>query len=1035
MKHKHYYSILLFFLSFFGFSQTLDQSNAPIGSGGGGFTVSTTQNVGQSFTAGLTGNLAKVNIYNYSTSTTGDFRLTIYNGEGYGGSILGTQNFTIATAPVGEYEIPISTTINITAGNVYTFRLDGITTGDGVFLGPGGSTGPYANGILYYGSGSSFSAYDLWFKTFVNVPSPATHLNFDGVNDNITLGTNICNTFSEGSAITIEYWFKGTDLESGLRLQGDNGFIVAGWGGSANPSFIISTDGGTNGVSCGPSSVIQDNTWHHFAFVWEKNNIFASYLDGVLQDFRTAANVNLPVIANDLGRIGSHVGSQEFLNGSIDEVRIWSIARTATQINASKNCELQGNETGLVAYYKFNQGIDQANNTAISTLTDATSNANNGSLVNFALNGTNSNWLAGSPVTSGSTIPSAPTASDQTFCSASTINDLVPAPSATTKWYNSATSTSALNPTDALVTGTYYVASVNAAGCESNRVAVAVTVSIFTVTITSQTNVTCNGGNDGSVSLSVSGGVGPYTILWDDGTAYAFTRNNLIAGTYRAWITDDAGCTDYIIGGGGTLVTITEPAALTAPTVISPVVYNQGDVAVALTATSSGSGLLWYTTATGGTGSATAPTPSTATVGSTSYWVSSTSSASCESSSRSEIVVSINANTNAPTTTWSTQVYTGDDKDLTVLSVSGNSLKWYDAATGGNLLPNTTLLVDETTYYVSQTIGGVESSNRLAITVNKISENTQLLPPASTVADLIATPTSGTTAQWFTAVTGGTPLASTDVLTNGTYYVEQFIGTSIETLGSGIYAPYGVAVQTDGKILIADSYNYAIKRMDADGTNIVTLGSGFDTPTGVAVQADGKILIADFGNSAIKRMDDNGTNIVTLGSDFYLPYGLAVQVDGKILIADTYNNAIKRMDADGTNIVTLGSGFNFPNGVAVQTDGKILVSDTGNNSIKRITEASPSNRVPVDVDVTTLSNEGFEKDTFTIYPNPTTGLFTIQTRDNTKVEVYDISGRLILIENVPNTKTLSIENQAAGIFIVKVKSESGAVKSFKLIKR
>ena len=939
---------------------------------------------------------------------------------------------------------------------------------------------------------------------------PATHLNFDGVNDYIQLPNE--SSFDFTNQMTVEFWMNSNvnpEQWDALVVKGDDSWRVAL---TATGTIAFA---GTNAFTDFYSTTsVTDGNWHHIAATYDGANA-KIYIDGVLENqLAGTANINNSTYNVTLGENSQMTG--RYYSGNMDEVRIWNVARTEVQINASKNCELQGVESGLVAYYQCNQGVDQDDNTAITTLNDATSNANNGTLTNFALSGVTSNWLAGSPVTTGSTIPSAPTVSNQTFCAASTVNDLVPAPIATINWYNAATSTTVLNSTDALTTGTYYVTNVNSAGCESDRVAVNVTVSNFTVTITSQNNVSCYGGNDGSVSLSVSGGVAPYSILWDDGTAYAFTRNNLTAGNYRAWITDALGCTDYISGAGGTLVTITEPAQLTAPTVTSPVVYNEGDVAVPLTATSSGNGLLWYTTATGGTGSTTAPTPSTTTVGSTSYWVSSTSGASCESSSRSEIVVTVNAFTPAPTTTWSTQVYTGDDKDLTVLSVSGNSLKWYDAATGGNLLPSSTFLVDETTYYVSQTLGGLESTNRLAITVNRISENTQLLPTASTVTNLVATPTTGTTAQWYTTAIGGTPLASTDVLSNGTYYVEQFNGTSIETLGSGFSGPYRVAVQSDGKILIADTNNYAIKRMDADGTNIVTLASGFDTPTGVAVQADGKILIADFGNSAIKRMDADGTNIVTLGSGFNFPNGVVVQSDGKILIADTYNNvikrmdadgtnivtlgsgfygpsgvavqsdgkiliadtnnnvikrmdadgtnivtlgsgfvgparvtvqadgkilitdtynnAIKRMDADGTNIVTLGSGFNFPNGVAVQSDGKILVSDTGNNSIKRITEASTSNRVPVTIDVTTLSTSTFDENNFTIYPNPTKGLFTITTESKVKVEVNDITGRLVLIENIANTQTLSIENQAAGVYIVKVTSENAAIKSIKLIK-
>jgi hypothetical protein len=58
------------------------------------------------------------------------------------------------------------------------------------------------------------------------------------------------------------------------------------------------------------------------------------------------------------------------------------------------NCELQPQQTGLVAYYKFNQGFADAPNVGVNTLIDASGNANNGTLTDFALNGNTSNWAS-----------------------------------------------------------------------------------------------------------------------------------------------------------------------------------------------------------------------------------------------------------------------------------------------------------------------------------------------------------------------------------------------------------------------------------------------------------------------------------------------------------------------------------------------------------------------------------------------------------------------------------------------------------------
>ena len=54
-------------------------------------------------------------------------------------------------------------------------------------------------------------------------------------------------------------------------------------------------------------------------------------------------------------RIGASGYGGENFNGSIDEVKIWNIVKTPDQLAASNNCESQGNEPGLLRYYKFNQ--------------------------------------------------------------------------------------------------------------------------------------------------------------------------------------------------------------------------------------------------------------------------------------------------------------------------------------------------------------------------------------------------------------------------------------------------------------------------------------------------------------------------------------------------------------------------------------------------------------------------------------------------------------------------------------------------------
>ncbi|PZX94906.1 hypothetical protein DOS84_04985 [Flavobacterium aquariorum] len=91
----------------------------------------------------------------------------------------------------------------------------------------------------------------------------------------------------------------------------------------------------------------------------------------------------------------------------------------------------------------------------------------------------------------------------------------------------------------------------------------------------------------------------------------------------------------------------------------------------------------------------------------------------CESE-RIPVVVNIQ-NTLPPTGVATQSFCTSQNPTLSTIVVVGSSIKWYDSSTLGNLLTDTTPLVDGKTYYASQTENNCESTNRLAVTVPLIS--------------------------------------------------------------------------------------------------------------------------------------------------------------------------------------------------------------------------------------------------------------------------------------------------------------------------
>ncbi|MGP8217333.1 MAG: hypothetical protein ACLQQ4_17325 [Bacteroidia bacterium] len=104
--------------------------------------------------------------------------------------------------------------------------------------------------------------------------------------------------------------------------------------------------------------------------------------------------------------------------------------------------------------------------------------------------------------------------------------------------------------------GTYTSTVTDAKGCTGTATVTITGPTDVTGSVTSQTNVSCNGGNNGAATISASGGTSPYTYSWSSGEGTNATASNLSAGTYTCTITDHNSCTGTVV------VTITQPSAL-----------------------------------------------------------------------------------------------------------------------------------------------------------------------------------------------------------------------------------------------------------------------------------------------------------------------------------------------------------------------------------------------------------------------------------------------------------------------------------------
>jgi hypothetical protein len=207
----------------------------------------------------------------------------------------------------------------------------------------------------------------------VNAVSASKALDFErDITSYITTGTGMSSFFAGTNQITVEAW---VNTESYTQQQ----TIVGNYGpGSNGMQFLLRIDDGRPGfwVNNGGFALVQGtaelplNTWVHIAATWD-GTTSKVYYNGVLVGSAPVSGI-FPSTSNEL-RIGANYPNESF-DGKIDNLRIWSIAKTATEINNGKSLCLSGSESNLVALYNFD-------NITSNILEDLTANNYDGTFV------------------------------------------------------------------------------------------------------------------------------------------------------------------------------------------------------------------------------------------------------------------------------------------------------------------------------------------------------------------------------------------------------------------------------------------------------------------------------------------------------------------------------------------------------------------------------------------------------------------------------------------------------------------------------
>lgn len=222
-------------------------------------------------------------------------------------------------------------------------------------------------------------------------------LHFDGVNDYVSTTKS---SIQGNAARSFEAWIRTNEncipgTGGGVQqVIADMGSFVIGKRFTFNLLFSNSVRLEIGGSGVSGTVAVNDSLWHHVAAVYDPtaNKKITLYVDGIVSATGNFSATPATTAGNVV--IGRRIDGANPFGGDIDEFRLWNIALTDSDVLAHMNGEICAPPANLVLYYTMNGGTANGSNAAVTSLTDQSGN-NNGTLQNFGLSGSSSNWTYG----------------------------------------------------------------------------------------------------------------------------------------------------------------------------------------------------------------------------------------------------------------------------------------------------------------------------------------------------------------------------------------------------------------------------------------------------------------------------------------------------------------------------------------------------------------------------------------------------------------------------------------------------------------